>query len=78
MQKQFFLLSLVIIHLIFISEIKAQGGWFWQNPLPPGNTLQGVSFSDANNGTAVGNYGTIVRTTDGGNSWIVQKSGTEP
>lgn len=32
----------------------AQQGWFWQNPLPQGNPLYGISFTDANTGTAVG------------------------
>ncbi len=41
--------------------------WHWQNPLPQGNNLRGASFMDANTGTVVGDYGTIVRTTDGGN-----------
>jgi photosystem II stability/assembly factor-like uncharacterized protein len=50
--------------------------WHWQNPLPQGNTLRGASFVDANTGTVVGDYGTIVRTTNGGNSWTVQASGT--
>lgn len=51
-------------------------GWFWQNPLPQGNTLNDVSFSDANTGTAVGDAGTILRTTDGGATWLSQISGT--
>src|SRR5437016_12727812 len=58
---------------------KATGGsssWHWQNPLPQGNNLRGASFVDADTGTVVGEYGTIVRTTDGGNSWTVQVSGT--
>src|SRR5215217_1079697 len=50
--------------------------WVWQNPLPQGNDLFGLSFSDINNGTAVGLSGTIVRTTDGGRHWIVQSTGT--
>src|SRR5206468_7281589 len=50
--------------------------WRWQNPLPQGNNLRGASFVDANTGTVVGEYGTIVRTTDGGNSWTIQASGT--
>ena len=50
--------------------------WHWQNPLPQGNNLRGASFVDANTGTVVGEYGTIVRTTDGGNSWTIQVSGT--
>src|SRR5262249_1317752 len=50
--------------------------WHWQNPRPQGNNLRGASFTDANTGTVVGEYGTIVRTTDGGNSWTIQASGT--
>ena len=38
--------------------------------------LEGVSFADANTGTAVGSHGTILRTTDGGASWVSQRSGT--
>ena len=38
--------------------------------------LYGVSFTDANNGTAVGDYGTILRTTNGGTTWTSQSSGT--
>src|SRR5438094_10661986 len=41
-----------------------------------GNNLRGASFVDADIGTVVGEYGTIVRTTDGGNSWTVQASDT--
>jgi len=36
--------------------------------------LNGVSFTDANNGTAVGLYGTVLRTTDGGVNWVPQTS----
>src|SRR5438045_9570817 len=50
--------------------------WHWQKPLPQGNNLRGASFVDAITGTVVGEYGTIVRTTDGGNSWTIQVSGT--
>ncbi|NQT61702.1 MAG: hypothetical protein HQ556_01980, partial [Candidatus Marinimicrobia bacterium] len=34
--------------VIFISlpALNAEMGWFWQNPLPPETTLQGLSFSD--------------------------------
>ena len=39
-------------------------GWFWQNPLPVGILLRAVSFTDANTGTAVGDAGTILRTTE--------------
>ena len=53
-----------------------QAGWFWQNPLPQGNNLRAVSFTNTNTGTAVGNEGTILRTTNGGASWVSQTSGT--
>ena len=50
--------------------------WRWQNPLPQGNNLRDATLVNANTGTLVGDYGTIVRTTDGGNNWSVQSSGT--
>jgi hypothetical protein len=71
MRKYF---SLTIIFFSLTLQILPQG-WFWQNPLPQGNTLNGVSFTDANNGTAVGSIGSILRTTDGGQNWVTQTSG---
>ena len=35
-----------------------------------------VSLANANDGTAVGESGTILRTTNGGANWITQTSGT--
>jgi photosystem II stability/assembly factor-like uncharacterized protein len=52
------------------------GQWFWQNPSPQGNDLNDVDFIDEFNGVAVGEMGTIIRTTDGGISWTIQESGT--
>lgn len=40
-------------------------------PLP----LNGIHFHDAKTGWAVGEMGTILSTTDGGKSWIVQRQG---
>jgi photosystem II stability/assembly factor-like uncharacterized protein len=66
---------------VYIENSRVNGSsaaqWHWQNPLPQGNTLRGVSLVDANTGTLVGDYGTIVRTTDGGHSWTIQSSGTK-
>src|SRR6266545_16156 len=53
------------------------GQWVWQKPLPQGNPLAAVSFTDPNNGTAVGEGGTILRTTNGGAHWTIQTSGYE-
>lgn len=66
---------LVFAFLLTISfQLNAQ--WFWQNPLPQGNPLFSVKFINDNFGWAVGYYGTILRTTNGGSNWIVQTSGT--
>ncbi|MBC8490683.1 MAG: T9SS type A sorting domain-containing protein, partial [Bacteroidetes bacterium] len=43
-----------------------------------GNELYGVSFTDANNGTAVGSFGTILRTTNGGVPFVNQISNEIP
>ena len=58
------------------NHLFAQSDWFWQNPLPTGSSLVRVSFIDANRGTAVGEAGTILSTTNGGLNWISQSSGT--
>lgn len=77
MKKILYSLVVLIFQLSSISELTAQQNWFWQNPVPQGNTLRGVSFADANNGTAVGNFGTIIHTANGGITWTNQTSGTE-
>jgi len=49
-----------------------------RTPQSSGTTdgLFGVYFTDANNGTVVGNSGLILRTSDGGQNWTPQTSGT--
>ena len=53
-----------------------QTGWYKQDSLRQLNLLLGVSFTDANRGTAVGQNGTILRTTNGGATWARKTSGT--
>lgn len=48
----------------------AMAEWHWQNPLPSPNVLKSVVFTDADHGFAVGQYGTVLRTSDGGSTWI--------
>ena len=52
------------------------GQWFWQNLLPTGNYLRSVKFISSEIGWTVGAGGTIIKTTDGGDNWIQQASGT--
>ena len=46
--------------------------WFWQNPKPSPYALHGIFFVDSLYGWAVGEFSTIIKTTDGGNSWFDQ------
>ena len=54
----------------------SQHGWYWSNPKPQGNHLFDVSLYDQNVGFAVGLQGAIARSTDGGQTWALQASGT--
>jgi photosystem II stability/assembly factor-like uncharacterized protein len=50
-------------------------GWQWGNPLPQGNTLRAMSFAGAT-GYAAGDFGTLLKTTDGGATWSGLPVGT--
>jgi photosystem II stability/assembly factor-like uncharacterized protein len=73
MKKIFYL---IIMSLLFQQSALTQEGWFWQNPMPQGNHLNSIKFISDEIGWAVGDYGTIIRTMDGGATWIQQFSGT--
>ena len=57
------------------SEPQTGGTWTSQTSGTT-NRLRDVSFSDDNNGTAVGGGGIILHTTNGETTWIPQTSGT--
>jgi photosystem II stability/assembly factor-like uncharacterized protein len=50
-------------------------GWLWGNPLPQGNTLRAMAFFGTT-GFAVGDFGTLLKTTDGGANWEGLPAGT--
>ena len=70
------ILLLLLPLLMLITFPASASDWEWQNPYPQGNDLYDVHFVDYNSGWAVGNLGTILSTTDGGENWIVHESGT--
>ena len=70
MKKFLFSISLSLISVFAFSQ------WTWQNPLPQGNPLKSVYFTDSNTGYAVGDLGTILKTNNGGTTWTVLSSGT--
>jgi photosystem II stability/assembly factor-like uncharacterized protein len=45
-------------------------GWCWQSPLPGGEGLSAVAAVSDQLAWAAGDYGTVLRTTDGGNTWL--------
>jgi photosystem II stability/assembly factor-like uncharacterized protein len=51
------------------------GGTNWIQINPPGYYLRAVHFVDENRGWACGRFGTIIKTEDGGNTWILQNVG---
>jgi len=53
-----------------------RSGWTWGDPVPQGNTLNSVAFLGAR-GFAVGEFGTVLRSGDGGASWTGLPSGTK-
>jgi photosystem II stability/assembly factor-like uncharacterized protein len=69
----------VMLALIAQAAVAQLSGWQWQTPWPQGNDLNAVWAFDSNNAVAVGDLGTIIRTTDGGNSWLTsfQTAGAE-
>lgn len=61
--------SLFALIIVCSSSIFAQSGWKWQNPLPQGNVLNAIRFAGPATALAVGEVGTMQRTTDGGTTW---------
>jgi photosystem II stability/assembly factor-like uncharacterized protein len=43
-------------------------GWFWGNPQPQGESLNGIDFAGSR-GYAAGDFGTLLRTDDAGATW---------
>ena len=61
----------------FPGEPALPEGWLWSNPLPQGNTLETVVFTDSATGVVMGAASTILRTSDGGLTWRESKSDLE-
>jgi len=60
-------LSTFLLH----AALTGQTSWQWVNPLPQGNLLNGVTSVNQDTVFAVGDYGTIIKTTNGGTTWLV-------
>ncbi len=59
-----------LILSITVLNIYAQQGWFWLNPLPQGNYLSGITFTENNTGYLIGSNGTLLKSTNNGIEWV--------
>ena len=65
---------LKISALVFILAINISSqdtDWYWQNPLPQGNTLEHLQITSSNSGYTIGSAGTIIKTVSAGEEWNV-------
>jgi photosystem II stability/assembly factor-like uncharacterized protein len=74
MKKFVATISLAMVYTLFSFALQAQTEFIWQNPKPQGNTFYSVTFIDSETGWAAGSHGTIMKTMDGGKTWIAQES----
>jgi len=65
-----------LITITFLTQ-PLHSQWYWQSPVPTGNQFQCVKLVNSQTGYAAGILGTIAKTTDGGLSWVTQKSNTQ-
>jgi len=67
---------LFLIPLYLISSTALPQGTWERTPVPTSRNLLSVCFVDSLYGWAVGDSGTILHTSDGGTTWILQSSNT--
>lgn len=70
------LLILISVFSIVNCKLLSQNGWYWLSPLPQGNSLSNVSYIDSRKIYVSGSLGTLMKSTDGGNSFVVIPTGT--
>ena len=65
------ILLIVLAITLIPSGLTGQTSWQWVNPLPQGNLLNGVTSVNQDTLFAVGDNGTIIKTSNGGTTWLV-------
>ena len=64
--------------LFFSISFQLNAQWFWQNPTPLTSEFLDTYFVNDNYGWAIGNYGTIIKTVNGGQDWEVSNCQINP
>ena len=68
MKTNIITIALILFCISTSSDVYTQ--WIWRSPRPTGNDILSIKFVDETIGWAVGNCGTILKTTDGGQNWL--------
>ena len=73
MKRQIYIIFVLAFAIMSLYQVHSQEYW---NKIPPITTkwLYRVTFPDTLNGSAAGDSGIIVHTSDGGNTWSIQRS----
>ncbi len=66
----------LLILILTLAGFNSFAQWTLYYSLPQGSSLNSEYFTDVNTGYEVGDWGTIIKTCDGGLSWKVESSGT--
>ena len=69
MKNKYFYIFFLCLNSFLYSQ---QSGWFWQNPLPQGNTVVSIKFVNSLTGYAAAEYGILLKTTNSGYNWFFQ------
>ena len=73
MKTKYLLLAVLFFSIgQMAAQTSGSNDWSWQYPKPQGNTLWDIHVFNKDTAVAVGNFSTIIKTTDGGNNWKVQ------
>jgi len=64
--------QLILLGFLFVVSGARASSWeyHWAHPTPEGNAIHAFAFPSASRGYAVGLFGTVLRTDDGGTSWV--------
>jgi photosystem II stability/assembly factor-like uncharacterized protein len=62
---------ILLILTVFVAAGYSQGNWELLVPSGTSNQLVSLYFTDGLNGCSVGQYGTIIKTSDGGITWEI-------
>jgi photosystem II stability/assembly factor-like uncharacterized protein len=65
-------MKFIRIVIVLICCLNAYAQYTWRNPNPSPHKLYGIHFCDSLTGWTVGELSTVLKTTDGGESWFLQ------